>query len=112
MTKLEFDNLLLKSTLEAVTGWANSPIAVELGINGIVFDGQNASTYIRSDKITPIELMSLEALLNYTAEQQQKDGALVRTTFQQIFGIDDLKALPAKRYDEAVRFLVDGPVIQ
>lgn len=112
MTKLEFDNLLQDNKQDNYSGWASCAIAAELGINGLVMSGRAGTVTALSDKITPIELMSLEALLCYVADQQQKDGMLVRTTFEKVFGIDDLKALPAKRYNEAVCFLVEGPVIQ
>ncbi|MBI1274240.1 MAG: hypothetical protein GC131_09195 [Alphaproteobacteria bacterium] len=99
------------------TGWGCSRIAEELGITGIEIPARGALVRgiafdIRSHAVNEHELLSLEALLNWAAATRKKDGAALRRTFAHVFGVADVSALPAARYEEAVRYLVDGPVIQ
>jgi hypothetical protein len=73
----------------------------------------SSNTYIAlpdppsSDAINPLELASIKSLVAFTAYDQKVHEQVVQETVLQRFGVNDVAALPAKSFDEVIRFLVD-----
>ena len=53
------------------------------------------------------ELVSLNALVAYTAFEKKVSEASVRRTVTSRFGVVDMRHLPGRAYEDVIRFLVD-----
>jgi hypothetical protein len=53
------------------------------------------------------ELISLSALIAYVAHMTREHEFRVERQFADRFNIPNVKCLPAERYDDAIRYLVD-----
>ena len=62
------------------------------------------------DTLNKLELMSINALIAYTAYQYSLSQDIVREMIHTRFRIKEVTHLPSASYDNAVRFLVDTQV--
>jgi hypothetical protein len=53
------------------------------------------------------ELVSVNALLSYTAYEGRVDEEIVRKAVMRKFEVDEVKKLPSKVFDSVIRYLVD-----
>jgi len=60
-----------------------------------------------AETINKLELVSIKALLAYTAYDKKVSEDIVEDAFSSRFGIVGVEHLPRDAYDDAIRFLVD-----